>query len=44
VRRGEILAYLGGVMDGDGYFKVVREFPSRRSKPYYRINVGLRQL
>ncbi len=39
------LAYLGGLVDGDGYFKITKNFRTPRIKhPYYAPVVGLAQL
>lgn len=43
--RGETLAYLAGIVDGDGYFKVSRTYrTSRTVHPYYATTVGVSQL
>src|SRR3989449_6720542 len=43
--RGETLAYLAGIVDGDGYFKVSRTYrTSRTVDPYYATTVGVSQL
>ena len=43
--RGEILAYLAGVIDSDGYIKVVKEYRTPGTVyPYYRTIVGVQQL
>lgn len=44
MKRSEVLAYLGGVIDSDGYLKITTRGPYGTSKPYYRITVGLQQL
>lgn len=45
MRRGETLAYLAGIVDGDGYFKVSRAFRTRGTvHPYYATVVGVQQL
>src|SRR2546426_12137991 len=42
---GETLAYLAGIVDGDGYFKVSRAYRwSRTVHPYYATTVGVSQL
>ena len=42
---GEILAYLAGIVDGDGYFKVSRTYrTSGTVHPYYATTVGVSQL
>jgi len=43
VSPGEVLAYLAGVVDGDGYLKVVKETTSSLTQQY-RANVGVQQL
>ena len=43
--RGEILAYLAGVIDSDGYIKVVKEYRTPGTVyPYYRTIAGVQQL
>lgn len=43
--RGSILAYLGGLVDGDGYFKITANFRTPRIKhPYYANVLGVSQL
>src|SRR3989442_11876509 len=45
MNRGETLAYLAGVVDGDGYFVVAKDFrTSRTVHPYYRTTLGVQQL
>lgn len=45
VNRGKVLAYLAGVVDDDGYFKVTKEFRKPSTvHPYYRDTIGLAQL
>src|SRR5437867_6344118 len=45
MNRGETLAYLAGVVDGDGYFMVAKDFrTSRTVHPYYRTTLGVQQL
>lgn len=45
MRTAETLAYLGGMVDGDGYLKITKSPPRRRGgNPYYGITVGLQQL
>lgn len=40
-----ILAYLGGLFDGDGYFKITRSFRTPRIiHPYYANVLGIAQL
>ncbi len=42
---GEVLAYLGGLVDGDGYFKIARSFrTSSTAHPYYATVVGVQQV
>ncbi len=42
---GEVLAYLAGIVDGDGYFKVSRTYrTSGTVHPYYATTVGVSQL
>ncbi len=42
---GETLAYLAGIVDGDGYFKVSRTYrTSGTVHPYYATTVGVSQL
>lgn len=42
---GEVLAYLAGIIDGDGYFKVSREYRTPGTvHPYYRTMIGVQQL
>lgn len=44
VESGTVLAYLGGLVDGDGYFKVTPNFRTPRIKhPYYAAVVGVAQ-
>ncbi len=41
----DVLAYLAGMMDGDGYFKVTKSYRWGRSgNPYYGISIGVQQL
>lgn len=41
----ELLAYLGGVVDSDGYLKIVKGYRSlRTSFRYYGITIGVQQL
>src|SRR2546427_845447 len=43
--RGETLAYLAGIVDGDVYFKVSRTYrTSGTVHPYYATTVGVSQL
>jgi len=45
VSPGEVLAYLAGMMDGDGYFKVTKEYRTPGTvHPYYRTTIGVQQL
>jgi hypothetical protein len=45
MNRGETLAYLAGVVDGDGYFVVAKDFRTARTvHPYYRTTLGVQQL
>ena len=42
---GEILSYLAGLVDGDGYFVVAKDFRTPRIvHPYYRTTLGVQQL
>lgn len=42
---GETIAYLAGLVDGDGYFKITRSFRTPRIvHPYYATVVGVSQL
>ncbi len=43
--RAETLAYLGGMIDGDGYLKITKS-PTRASvtHPYYGITIGVQQM
>ncbi|HYM39686.1 MAG TPA: hypothetical protein VEY12_06035, partial [Thermoplasmata archaeon] len=43
--NGVVLAYLGGLFDGDGYFKITKNFRTPRIKhPYYATVLGVAQL
>jgi len=45
VAQGETLAYLAGLVDGDGYFKVTRSYRTPGTvHPYYATIVGVSQL
>lgn len=45
VHQGETLAYLAGIVDGDGYFKVARAYRTPGTvHPYYATIVGVQQL
>src|SRR3990172_3505191 len=45
VQLGQVLAYLGGLVDGDGYLKITRDYRTPTVKhPYYAIVVGVAQL
>src|SRR6266540_2637755 len=45
VQRGEIFAYLAGLVDGDGYFKATRSYRTPRIvHPYFGTVVGVQQL
>ena len=45
MRRGEIFAYLAGLVDGDGYFKATRSYRTPRIvHPYFGTVVGVQQL
>ncbi len=45
MNRGRTLAYLGGLIDGDGYFKITKNFRTPRIRhPYYANVVGVSQL
>jgi len=45
VHPDDVLAYLAGMMDGDGYFKVTKSYRWGRSgNPYYGISIGVQQL
>ncbi len=40
----EVLAYLAGVMDSDGYFKIEKRRVKRMINPHYRIKIGAGQV
>ena len=43
--HASVLAYLGGLVDGDGYFKITGNYRTRRTEhPYYANVLGLAQL
>jgi len=45
VRQGEVLAYLAGIVDGDGYLKLTPNWRTPgTSHPYYASVIGLQQL
>ncbi len=45
VNRAVVLAYLGGLVDGDGYFKLTKNFRTPRIKhPYFANVLGVAQL
>lgn len=45
VQRGEVFAYLAGIVDGDGYLKVTRNYRTPGTvHPYYASVVGVQQL
>jgi hypothetical protein len=39
-----LAAYLAGVIDGDGYFKVTKGRRQESTRPYYHVQIGLQQL
>ncbi len=41
---GEHVAYLAGVMDSDGYFKIEKRSVKRMINPHYRIKIGAGQV
>ena len=44
VQRGEVFAYLAGIVDGDGYLKVTRNYRTPGTvHPYYASVVGVQQ-
>ncbi len=44
VKEVEVLAYLAGVMDGDGYFKMEKRRVKGMINPHYRIKIGAGQV
>lgn len=45
MRHASVLAYLGGLVDGDGYFKITKNYRTPGTKhPYYATVLGLSQL
>lgn len=45
MERALVLAYLGGLVDGDGYFKITKNYRTPRIQhPYYANVVGVSQL
>ena len=45
MKTAQELAYLGGLVDGDGYLKITKSPPrGRKAHPYYGITVGVQQM
>ncbi len=44
MKRSEVLAYLAGVMDSDGSFKIEKRRVKRMINPHYRIKIGAGQV
>ncbi|MFQ5947179.1 MAG: hypothetical protein ACE5NC_13175 [Anaerolineae bacterium] len=44
MKEAEVLAYLAGVMDSDGYFKIEKRRVKGMINPHYRIKIGAGQV
>jgi hypothetical protein len=42
--QNDAMAYAAGVLDGDGYFSVIKDRNPRYVHPYYQAKIGVKQL